>query len=270
MLGTAQFGKPYGFNNVKKKRISPNVVKKILNYCYNKGIIHLDTAFDYNFNLKLLGNRNWEIDTKIIINDDKKFLQKVTQKINSIISIKNISIKTIYIHNPEKIFSRNGNLLINFLNNIKRFNFIKNIGISVYDVSNMKKILKRIDVDVVQLPYNILDRRFEKYFKLIKNKKIKIYARSIFLQGVLTSTIKNKITRKKEIQKFNYFLSKKNISNINLCLSFIKKNKFIDKIILGVDNLNQLKQIMKITNYKRLNFNSLKCTNLNVIDPRRW
>ena len=53
MLGTAQFGKPYGFNNVKKKRISPNVVKKILNYCYNKGIIHLDTAFDYNFNLKL-------------------------------------------------------------------------------------------------------------------------------------------------------------------------------------------------------------------------
>ena len=41
--------------------------------------------------------------------------------------------------------------------------------------------MKKINVDVIQLPYNILDRRFEKFFKMIKSKKIKIYVRSVFL-----------------------------------------------------------------------------------------
>ena len=102
----------------------------------------------------------------------------------------------------------------------------------------MKKIMKKINVDVIQLPYNILDRRFEKFFKMIKSKKIKIYIRSVFLQGVLTSSLKNKITKSREIKKFNFFSSKNEISNINLCLSFVKKNKLVNKIILGVDNLS--------------------------------
>ena len=56
----------------------------------------------------------------------------------------------------------------------------------------------------------------------------------------------------KEIKKFNNFLLKKEISNIKLCLSFVK-NKLVDKIILGADNLGQLKQIMKISNYRYFN-----------------
>ena len=270
VLGTAQFGKPYGFNNTKKKKVSSLMIKKILKYCRSKDIFHLDTAFDYDFNLKLLGDKQWEIDTKIIIKDDKNFLEKISEKINSIVNIKTVSIKTVYIHNPERIFSSNGHLLINFLQKIKKLNIIKSIGISVYDVASMKKIMKKINVDVIQLPYNILDRRFEKFFKMIKSKKIKIYVRSVFLQGVLTSSVKNKITKSREIKKFNFFSSKNEISNINLCLSFVKKNKLVNKIILGVDNLGQLKQIMKISNYRYFNFESLKSDNLNIIDPRRW
>ena len=67
------------------------MIKKILKYCRSKGIFHLDTAFDYDFNLKLLGDKQWEIDTKIIIKDDKNFLEKISEKINSIVNIKNLT-----------------------------------------------------------------------------------------------------------------------------------------------------------------------------------
>ena len=272
ILGTAQFGKPYGLNNIKKRRVPKYLIKKILNYCYNNNIVHLDTAIEYDFDLKLLKkNKKWVIDTKIIIENNRYFLAKTIKKINYIKKFKNIKINTIYIHNPQKIFSKNGLLLLKLLNKIKKSKLIKNIGISVYDVKNMLQILKKIKIDVVQLPYNILDRRFEKTFNLLKKKRIKIYARSIFLQGLIVSKLKNKLTNSKEIKKINDFSLKNKISKLKLCLSFVKKNNFLNKIIIGTDNLEQLKEILKVKKYLRsLSFQNLKSSNLNIIDPRRW
>ena len=162
-------------------------------------------------------------------------------------------------------------LLLKLLNKIKKSKLIKNIGISVYDVKNMLQILKKIKIDVVQLPYNILDRRFEKTFNLLKKKRIKIYARSIFLQGLIVSKLKNKLTNSKEIKKINDFSLKNKISKLKLCLSFVKKNNLLNKIIIGTDNLEQLKEILKVKKYLRsLSFQNLKSSNLNIIDPRRW
>lgn len=130
--------------------------------------------------------------------------------------------------------------------------------------------MKSIDIDVVQLPYNILDRRFEKLFKLFKKKKIKIYARSIFLQGLLITQLKNKFSNFYELKKLNNFSLKNNISKLNLCFNFVANNTFIDKILLGVDNLKQLKQIFEIPKKKLTNINELRSSNMRLIDPRNW
>ena len=47
--------------------------------------------------------------------------------------------------------------------------------------------MSRFKLDMVQLPYNIIDQNFETsgWIKKLKKMNIKIHVRSIFLQGLL-------------------------------------------------------------------------------------
>ena len=153
----------------------------------------------------------------------------------------------------------------------KKKKFFKNIGISVYDLNLLKKIVKNFKIDVVQLPYNIIDRRFEKYFKKLKENKILIYSRSVFLQGALISKQKNKITNSSEIINFKNFTKNRKLNKIYTCINFVKKNNFIDKIIFGVDNSSQLKRILYFKKKKKILYSKkISSSNLDIIDPRYW
>ena len=187
------------------------------------------------------------------------------------ISNKNTILNTIYIHNPEIIFSNSGKKIYKFLLEFKKKKFFKNIGISVYDLNLLKKIVKNFKIDVVQLPYNIIDRRFEKYFKKLKENKILIYSRSVFLQGALISKQKNKITNSSEIINFKNFTKNRKLNKIYTCINFVKKNNFIDKIIFGVDNSSQLKRILYFKKKKKILYSKkISSSNLDIIDPRYW
>lgn len=270
VLGVAQFGKPYGINNLKKKKIKKNEVNKIFEVLLKNNISHLDSAESYKFNLKILHNKNFKIDTKIIFGKKiktKKNLINILKKYKK----KNLFLDTVYIHNPEKIFTKQGNRIYNLLVYLKKEKFFRKLGISVYDLFLLKKILKKIKPDVVQLPYNVLDRRFEKYFKILKKKKILIYCRSIFLQGALVSKNDNKVISSKEVQNFKTFCNSNKLQELSACINFVIKNKLISKYIIGVDDSAQLKQILSFKKKNNIIFSKkLLTNNLNIIDPRNW
>jgi len=56
------------------------------------------------------------------------------------------------------------------LKNLKK-KLIKKIGISIYDVEEIDKILKIFKPDIIQLPANIVDRMFLNENFLLKLKK---------------------------------------------------------------------------------------------------
>ena len=69
---------------------------------------------------------------------------------------------------------------------------------------------------------------------------------------------------------FNQNSRNKKITN---CINFLNNNSKIDKILIGVDNLKQLKEFVKIflkkekkKNFSKFNLNLDK----NIIDPRKW
>ena len=70
---------------------------------------------------------------------------------------------------------------------LKLKGLVSKIGISITKFHNISKIINNYKIDVIQLPYNIIDRRFEvpKNYKSFKEKKIKVQIRSIFLQVVI-------------------------------------------------------------------------------------
>ncbi len=270
VIGTAQFGKVYGINNINKNPLKTSVVKLILKNLSKNGINHLDNAEGYGFKINILGKKNFTIDTKILI-CKRNSLEHNLKKIIENYKKKNLKISSIYIHNPKLIFTKYGKIIYKNLKYLKKKKLFKNIGVSVYDLKLLKKIVSKLKIDVVQLPYNILDRRFENYFKILKKKKILIYARSVFLQGALLSKKSNKINKSKEVKKFHNFTKKNRVSNLYTCIEFVIKNKLINKVVVGIDNNNQLKQILrfKLQN-KNLSLNDLQTNNLKIIDPRYW
>ena len=171
ILGMAQFGYPYGINNTRKKRISIKNINKVFEFFIKNDLNQVDTAEGYGVNWNNLKKFNLKIDTKIIIDkknlNEDKFLDLIDKyKINQ----KNL-INIIYIHNPEKLFSAYGKKTFSLLKKLKKKKFFNKIGITIYDLHLLKKIVKNFKFDVVQIPYSILDRRFENYFKILKKKK---------------------------------------------------------------------------------------------------
>lgn len=70
---------------------------------------------------------------------------------------------------------------------LKAQHLVKNIGVSVYEGKQIDGILERFDIDLIQLPLNVLDQRLlhSGHLAKLKNAGIEIHARSVFLQGLL-------------------------------------------------------------------------------------
>ena len=139
-------------------------------------------------------------------------------------------------------------------------------------------------MDVVQIPHNILDHRWrDKDFVKLKKDKIKISIRSIFLQGLLTSDDviwpKNLSSFSNQLKKKINFLVKKfnRLNFMDLCISYINSINHTDKIIIGVNSLQQLTKVYYLMNLRPLNnkqklivqktFSNLP---IQIIQPSKW
>lgn len=280
ILGTAQFGSDYGISNTKGA-LEYKEINKILNLANKHKVKLIDTAISYtNANTKLSLNniQNFEIITKTpklknlsrkscvkeqIISDFKNFKKKINYK------------KKVYaylIHSPADMRSKNAKKIFKALNFLKNKGEIKNIGVCIEKMSDLNFILKKkIKIDLIECPFNIFDQRLLNYKNLdkIKKKKIKIIARSIFLQGLLLlpkKQIPNYFKKWiKKIDNWHLFLKKNNISAIQGCINFILLSKIVDKFIVGVQTSSELLQIIRLTKKKK---NNLIFKDLIINDPR--
>lgn len=190
-------------------------------------------------------------------------------------NLKTTKLDGIMIHNSD-FFIKNKKTqlkIIQLLKKYKKEKKIKKIGFSVYSPDELIKIVKLLTPDFFQVPVNILDQRFIKnnIINIIHKKKIEIHARSIFLQGKIlrTNQFKSSIVNKKIIE-FHNWCNKNGVSRIGACINFIKNYKFINKIVVGIDNKSQLKKIIKVMSENQYEVpKNFKLNNYNLIDPRK-
>ena len=285
-IGTAQFGLNYGSLR-KRKKITNFDFKKIISYCKKKRISKLDTAINYGDSQKKIG--------KILKRSKNKFT--ITSKIPTLknVKIKNINkiilnfikssrkdlqneIDTILIHDENDLLLKKGKVIFETLSKLKKRKIVKNIGFSIYSFENILKIIKKYQFDTIQVPFNLFDQRIlnPKILKTLKRKRIKIQIRSIFLQGLLVEYNKKNLIKKSFRLKFknlDEFLSKNKINALEACIMFVKNYNFYSNIIIGVDNFDQLKEILMYFNKNKncnINFNNLKSNDLQLINPLYW
>ena len=129
----------------------------------------------------------------------------------------------------------------------------------------------------MQAPLNIFDRRLVSsgWFKKLKNKKVEVHARSIFLQGLLlkeSSKITSKFKKwKKQIIYFEKWTNNNNISKVEACLRLTNNFTGLDQVILGIRDKDQLNHNYLALKKGKLNVPSRLIINKGkIIDPRKW
>ena len=282
-IGTPQFGLYYGIEKNQKKNFitSQKNIKKILDHAFKKGICTVDTAHSYGNSQKKLGKckiKKWKVITKIPVvtqnSDVYRWVKTIFKK-----SLKELKLSSVYgvlVHNPKDLFSKNGKEIYRALDDLKKEKFVKKIGVSIYDMKELAKILSNYKIDIVQAPFNILDRRLKQqgWFKELKKRKIEIHVRSIFLKGLLLRTKKNRPNKFKKWNKVwkewdNYLLKSKRSAN-EICLNYALSHPEIDKIIVGIRSLKEIHEITKIKKINEKIISKISTNDKRLIDPRNW
>ncbi len=287
-LGTAQFGLNYGItNNIGK--IKNNEIKKILFLANQNGINSFDTAQDYGDSEKIIGQyrkeRGFKITTKLSNNGIESFNESSIDlwdhKLKlSLKNLKTDKIENLLIHNPSDLQKPGNIFLKDWLKKIKHSNLVENIGLSIYSNYDLRNVEREI-LDVVQLPLSLYNQKLltDGTLKNLKKLGCEIQVRSIFLQGLLISSLKdwpkginNKL--KYHHVKLENFIEKEQISLIDIALDFVKKIPYIDKIIVGISSSLDLQEILDSYNKEiSLSFQELKKWNYidyEHLDPRYW
>lgn len=76
-------------------------------------------------------------------------------------------------------------LFRNFIT-IEKNEYVKKVGVSIYDLNDGENVIKTGMIDYIQLPFSILDQRGSKtgFLKRAKEAGIIVFTRSAFLQGL--------------------------------------------------------------------------------------
>ena len=197
-------------------------------------------------------------------------IQKTLKKLNK------KKIDTILFHDTKIFKTEHGKLIFSHLNYFKKKKIIKNIGFSIYEFSDLDFLLKKYKFDIIQCPFNILDRRLvdDGYLKILKKNNIKVHVRSVFLQGVLVNQSLSShpyfIRWKKKLDKWFEYLQIKKIHPVEACLSYVLSSG-IDKIILGISNPNELGEILESRYIKKIKLLKIfTIRDKKLINPSVW
>ncbi len=277
IIGTANFDKKYKLrenNNINERKIN-----EILSFCSKNNIDTIDTASSYGKSEYIIGKYISKNSYKFnIITKYKSPIKSIADQFEKSNSKLKIYPSIILSHDVKEYLQSNYR---NQLIKLKSEKKIKKYGVSVYNDSEIKNILKVSKPDIIQLPINILDKRLLKNNLLsrIKDKGIEIHARSIFLRGLLfyppEKIIKLFPQIKKEIVILQNFAKSKNISIAELSLIWVNSIREIDKIVLGVTSKNELYKNIKILKkniHDKLfeKINKINITNEKIINPKKW
>ena len=275
-IGTVQFGLEYGINNTKGQT-TKDEVSKILKKCKEVGIVHIDTAAAYGNAENVLGE---------VIQSEGLFNSfQITTKYKGD-GINDLYISTRESHRKlrgEKLYCQMFHSYQDFKNSE---DFIKpdsvdKIGVSVYTNEELLDTIKDPKICVVQCPFNLLDNHSVRgeSLKMAKEKGVEIQVRSAFLQGLFFMDRDNLpialLDLKAPLEELDQICSDNEITMSRLALGYCLSKDYIDKVVIGVDSLEQLdlnieamKAPLPYPIIKKID--KIKVTNQSLLNPTNW
>lgn len=254
VLGTVQFGLNYGIANTDGKP-APERVRQILQTAYDNGIRTLDTAAAYGESETVLGTelKNLGLLDKMKIVSKvppvpanfsdcevEKFIMESVEK----------SLKNLKINQLDAVLFHNENNLkyLKFLKKAKDAGLTRTVGASLDSIVPENAF----ECEAVQVPGNVLDRRFLDFLRKAHQNGTKIYNRSVYLQGLLLMDESRIPEPLKEVIKYRNKLEalaeEIGITPAELYVRYLFSISEIDGVLTGVDTVEQLEYNIKVAN----------------------
>ena len=248
-LGTVQFGLNYGINN-KIGQTSKVEALKILQYCKEYGVHYIDTAAAYGNSEQILGellslnfnDYDFNLTTKF------KFVEG-----EDLFTLTRQSLQRLKRHRIE-------NQLFHSFSDYKKFaayqrpNEIERWGVSVYSNKEITEVIEDANIKIIQCPFNLLDNDSQRGLLLrkAKSKGIEVQVRSAFLQGLFFVNRGNLPKRLTPLRRALLILDdicrKYDLTMQELALGYCVSRDYVDKVVIGVDSLEQLQSNLNAMN----------------------
>lgn len=281
-LGTAQFGLTYGVANTTGQPRSADV-ERILRCASLAAMDTLDTAIAYGTSEACLGDigvNGWKVVTKLSalpsnVTDVESW---VRQQVDASLARLGIpQLDGLLLHRPQDLIGPCGKNYCRALKTIKDSGKAKSIGVSIYAPTELNILWPVFVPDLVQAPLNILDQRLIQSGWLTKLRAcgVRVHTRSTFLQGLL---LMDQVNRPSYFHPWQQILDEwaewcatNQCSTLEAALGFALSQNGVEKVIIGVDTVNQLESILQAsaTNLR----NPVPCFSshdVDLIEPSRW
>ena len=210
-----------------------------------------------------------------INNNDVELLRK--DFYHSLEGLKQDRVYGVLMHNADDLLKTGSQQLFNQLEKFKQEKKIAKIGVSVYDHNQLKSILENYNIDLVQLPFNILDKRLidSGMLSTLQKRGIEVHARSVFLQGLL---LMSEQSRPKKFKRWDAlwkiwsdWLGDNQITALEAATRYATSIPEISKVLVGVDTKEQLKEIIVASDGFLPSIPTELYTNdVNLLNPSNW
>ncbi|HOW89878.1 MAG TPA: aldo/keto reductase, partial [Elusimicrobiales bacterium] len=122
---------------------------------------------------------------------------------------------------------------------------VEKLGFSVYYPEEIQSLLEKgVGFDLVQVPYSVFDRRFEPLFPVLKKAGVEVHVRSVFLQGLAfmdpSGLPPGLAAMGPKIGRLRTIAQKAGAPVSALCLGFALRDPHVDRVVIGVDGLDDL------------------------------
>jgi aryl-alcohol dehydrogenase-like predicted oxidoreductase len=184
-LGTAQFGLAYGLNN-RAGQPSTEAVAKVLAAAQAAGLTLLDTAAAYGNSEARLGelagdNPAFEVITKLPAGPPAQVAQQLAESLGR---LRREKLYGVMFHAFKPL--QDAPAAWQALQAARAAGQVARIGVSLYHPHEAEWLLaENWDINLVQVPYNVLDQRFAAVLPRLAARGVEVHVRSAFLQGLL-------------------------------------------------------------------------------------
>jgi len=275
VLGTAQLVSSYGIvnNTSAGETVDERRAHELIDCAMSRGVDSLDTSPLYGQAESTIGSSNWsgKIWTKL----DPHRSPRVSVD-RSLRALRRDSIDTLFVHDITSFLSLSRQDINSILS--LRGPLVRRLGISVYEPREIDHALQLIDFDVVQVPLNVFDDRFEVAFVTGGLPQQCTYVcRSALLQGLLAQPFRGlgSVPRplSQKLKRWGQICRSLGRAPGEVAIAWALTRSIASAVIVGAENSEQLNQLIA---WSRSNLDvdaiedSLPLSAWPWSDPRSW
>jgi aryl-alcohol dehydrogenase-like predicted oxidoreductase len=252
MLGTVQFGLEYGIANTAGQPSFERVCE-ILKTAHEGGITALDTAAAYGTSEEVLGEALERLGLREAMTvvskvppvparndaEAETFIERTVRESLRRLRLERLAV--CLLHREDDL------CFLPVLEKMVDKGLVGGAGVSL----DSGRFLKEAEAArFIQLPYNVLDRRFDAFWPVAQRNGIRVFARSVYLQGLLLmpeERIGPGLAGVLPVRRtLEAVAGEAGCTLAELCMRYALSNPAVTSVLTGVDTAEQIRENLRL------------------------